>query len=147
MGQITLGPKKLISNYKTSLGEDRTEELLNLQNKIDSLEQDLESALSYTPPPAIETFKYVPVETVKEVKVIEQVKIYVDKFIEVPTVVYEIKEVPVYKTKVVQNDIIREIEKVVEVEIEKIINIYKIPKWVFGVIGIEFLVIIALLIH
>jgi hypothetical protein len=94
----------------------------------------------------------------KIVEVIVEKIVYVDK----PTTVYEtkeievIKEVPIYKDRIVEKEVIKEIEKPIItmrdvfhekiVEVPKIILQKKIPNWVWSVMGIQALGIIILLI-
>lgn len=88
--------------------------------------------------------------------VIEEKIIYVDR----PVTVYEtkevevIKEIPIYKDREVIKEVIKEIEKpVIHVrtehkeilkEIEK--KVPFVPKWIYGLIGVQVLLIIVLLI-
>lgn len=96
-----------------------------------------------------------------QIKEVEKI-VYVDRPVEVEKIVtvYNtqevIKEVPVYVDRIVEKEVIKEIdkptihvqfkEKIVEVEkeVEKLVNVYKVPMWCIGVMAVEAAVVILM---
>lgn len=136
MGQIFLGPKSLITKYvanNSPIVEDSTN-LLN--DRILELEKQLANIQPIIK--EVEVIKYIPQEIIKIEK--EYIEKPIDKIVEVVKEVIRIEkeyiEVPIEK--------IIEIEKEIEKFVDKEIKI--IPKWVFGVVAIETLLIIVMII-
>jgi len=134
MGRIYQGPAHLMDSYEKPVSIIQ-----------ESLPIIAESKL-------IEIIKEVPVEIIKEIKVIEE------KIIHVPVIEYVIKEVPVeiikeikiIEEKLVHVPVIEYVEKHIEVikEIEKFVDkeIKVVPLWIKVIAIIEALLIIGLLI-
>lgn len=129
---------KLENNKIVSMSED--EKLIR--------EQDLEKPKSNIFIKEIEKIIYVPVEKIvnvdKIVEIIKEVPIQITHHIEVPIEKEVIKFVDVIKEIPIEiyKDVIKEI-KVIQ-EIEKVIKV--IPKWVWGIISIQTIIIVLLLI-
>ncbi len=84
--------------------------------------------------------------------------VYVDRPVEVEKIVtvYNtqevIKEVPVYVDRIVEKEVIKEIDKPTIhvqfkekiVEVEKLVNVYKVPMWCVGVMAVEAAVVILM---
>lgn len=83
-------------------------------------------------------YRDVPVEVIKEIERIIEVKVpvYIDKPITIEKIVEVVKEVPVYHEVIVNKEI--------NVESEKLVKF--IPKWVWSVIALESLAILGLII-
>jgi hypothetical protein len=143
MGIGYLGPK---GNFKkTPLLESTTiadtltiqtvdMEKLALQNRVFELENELaekEAGMVEI----VEVIKEIPVEVVKEVRVVEER--IIEKEVQV------IKEFPVIKDRIVKEfvDVVREIEVIKEVEKQ----VKVVPFWVYGALGVQTLAIIILL--
>lgn len=141
MGQLKIGPKHRISGVfqeRTDIEEDVVpidEEKESLKSQIIDLEASLQKRA-----------KLSVIETVREVKTVEivekpiEVIKYIEKIIEVPVekIIEVIKEVNVVEYKIVEKptEVIEQVEKLVKV----------IPKWVFGIVTVETLLLIYLLV-
>lgn len=141
MGQLKIGPKQRISSVfqeRTDIEEDVIlidEEKESLKSQIIDLEASLQKRA-----------KLSVIETVREVKTVEivekpiEVIKYIEKIIEIPVekIVEVIKEVNVVEYKIVEKptEVIEQVEKLVKV----------IPKWVFGIVTVETLLLIYLLV-
>lgn len=131
MAHVHIGPKQHIEKIKTAMqsqvptGPSSTD----LQNRI----QELESLLASQP-------------TERLVEVIKHIEVPVEKIVHVPVHVEVIKHVEVPVEKRVEIPVDRIIEK--KIPVDRIVHITKhfVPTWVYGVIGIQALLIFVLLI-
>lgn len=137
MGQFYFGSKQLTKVLSPiSVVADNTE--LLLKNRITELEYQLETKeVSF-----IETVKEIPVQVIQEIEkeVIKYIEVPVEKIIIQKVEI--IKEVPT----IIEKFIDRIVEKQVEVikEIEKEIIKTVTPLWLFGIIGVETVLLIIM---
>lgn len=152
MAFLHIGPKQFVDSkmhQKTSVLQDvplsysahteittgpelspNTGEILNLRNRVVELEIALLDAAEQKT-----HIVEIPVEVIKEIKVV------VEKEVQV------IKEFPVIVEKIVKEfvDVVREVEKIKEVRTEVVREIKSTPKWIYGILLVQTLAIIALL--
>lgn len=125
MGKGFWGPKHFVDGIKKA--DLPSQELIVLQLKIEELQEQLKKApkeIKVVEEKLVEIVKTieVPIERIIEKEVIKEFPVMVEKFTEKPVEVF------------------REIEKIVEKRINKV------PMWMIGIMGFQFLTIVYLLI-
>jgi NH3-dependent NAD+ synthetase len=135
MGVLHTGPRHLIK--KTKSAEDEAL-LQSKQDEIDTLKQQIDQ-LNYklaNQEPQIIT-KTIPIQQVKTVEIVKEVEVVK----EIPRIVHATKFTPIHVEKIIEKpvEVIKQVIKEIPVEIKVL------PKWVYGVISVQTLLIVLLL--
>jgi seryl-tRNA synthetase len=145
MSFLHIGPKQFIEDIKNSNSLKKSKDTVNYSFHALKLEseilktriEELENKALNIETKIVEVIKEVPVEVIREVRVVEER--IVEKEVQV------IKEFPVYKEKIIKEFVDRPIETIREIEKEVVREIKTLPIWVYGVFLIETLTIVILL--